>query len=205
MAKAGAQRPGWDIPGRCGPRSQGLRTSRTQHSCGLRRPSPVGPRGGAGHCAPAGPDTHSFPGPWPFESASGSLPEGSVPLGRAHGRGGSSGDSSLCSGRRSGGGRADFGRVLRHRARYLGTASADPVSIPRPTSGAWPVQAPRFRSKRARPTSHPSGRLPGLRPRTPDRTHGPVTTGGHRCGWPPGLPLGVGSPAVPGLSASRNG
>src|SRR5262249_46631641 len=39
----------------------------------------------------------------------------------------------------------------------------------------------------------------GLRPRTPDRTHGQLRAGCHRWGWPRRLPLGVGWPAVPWL------
>ena len=78
--------------------------------------------------------------------------------------------------------------------------------VPRPTAAARPIRAPRFRNKRARPASHQSVGLPGLRPRTPEwRTRGPVTTGCHRCGWPRRLPLGSGSPAAPGFSVSRSG
>jgi len=39
----------------------------------------------------------------------------------------------------------------------------------------------------------------------PPRALGPLTMGCHRCGWPRGLPLGLGSPAAPWLSASRSG
>jgi hypothetical protein len=70
-------------------------TSRTQHSCGLRRPRPAEQGGCAGGGAPAGPDAQSFPGPWPFEVRRAHLREGRVQLGSAHGRGGPSGVSSL--------------------------------------------------------------------------------------------------------------
>jgi hypothetical protein len=76
------------------PDPAGPTTSRTQHSCGLRRPNPAGSGGCVRVRALAGPDTYSFPAPWPFEVAAGSLPGGGVPFGRAHGRGGSSGDAS---------------------------------------------------------------------------------------------------------------
>jgi hypothetical protein len=38
----------------------------------------------------------------------------------------------------------------------------------------------------------------------PERTRGPLTVVCHRRGWPPRLPLGVGSPAAPWLSVSRS-
>jgi hypothetical protein len=66
------------------------RTSRTQHSCGLRRPSPAGPGGWARDSAPAGPDTQGFPAPWPFEGGGLTSLQGRGQLGTAHGRAGSS-------------------------------------------------------------------------------------------------------------------
>ena len=65
--------------------------NRTQQSCGLWRPNPEGPSGCAREPALAGPDTHVFPATPPFKKATGSLPEGSVPLGSADGWGGSAG------------------------------------------------------------------------------------------------------------------
>jgi hypothetical protein len=57
-----------------------VEANRTQHSCGLWRPSPEGPSGCAREPALAGPDTHTFPVSPPFKEATGSLPKGSVPL-----------------------------------------------------------------------------------------------------------------------------
>ena len=107
------------IGGRRGSWPRGPRTSRTQHSCGLRRPGPAGPGGCAGEPAPAGPDTPSFPGPWPFKKRRAHPPQGGGQLGRAHGWGGSSGDGLLLRGaaRRGSGG---LGMVLRHQARTHG-------------------------------------------------------------------------------------
>jgi hypothetical protein len=53
-------------------RSVGLKASRIQHSCGLRRPRSAEQGGCAGDSVPAGPDTYTFPAPWPFKFASGS-------------------------------------------------------------------------------------------------------------------------------------
>ncbi len=81
--------------------------------------------------------------------------------------------------------------------RIIADTGADAARLP------WAdCQGLRFgrQGKRARPASHPSVGLPGLRPRTcPSGTRGPVTTACHRCGWPQGRPFGSGSPAVPRL------
>jgi len=147
-------------------RSLGLRTSRTQHSCGLRRPRSAEQGGCAGDSAPAGPDTYTFPAPWPFEVSSGSPPEGGVQFGRAHGRGGSSGDSSFFRGAAVG-----VGRTLG------GCFGTEPVPVdsfvlspfvPRPTSAALWCTDTAIRNNWARPASHPAGGLPGLPPKTPD-------------------------------------
>jgi hypothetical protein len=87
----------------------------------------------------------------------------------------------------------------------LGQLHAEPIQLPRPTIAAPPVICTAVQKQRARPASHQNGRLPGLCRGHPIRTRGPLTTGCHRCGWPCRLPLGVGSPAVPWLSAARSG
>jgi hypothetical protein len=115
-------------------------TSRTQHSCGLWRPGPAGPGGCAREQAPARPDTHSFPAPWPFES------DGLV----------SSGERPVRLGSR-------LGRVV---GRFL------------PLPGCAPAgSCHRARRRQARPVSHQSGGLPGLRPRTPTTGSWPSDNG----------------------------
>jgi hypothetical protein len=141
------------------------RTSRTQHTCGLRRPR-SGERGGcAGGQAPAGPDTRSFPAPWPFEDRRAHLRQGRGQLGSAHGRGGSSGDSSFSGAPRRGSG-----------GPWDGASAPSPFTwdsfaliplVPRPTPGARPGRAATACRSRARPASHQDVRMPGLRPRTP--------------------------------------
>jgi hypothetical protein len=81
----------------------------------------------------------------------------------------------------------------------LGTAHGRGGSSGDPSSRHRGRQA-----SRARPASHQSGGLPGLRPRTPGRARGPVAIRCHRCGWPRRLPFGLGSPAAPRLSAARS-
>jgi len=180
-------------------------TSRTQHPCGLRRPYSAERGGCAGVSAPVGPDTHGFPAPWPFDSASGSLLERSVQLGRAHGRGGSSGDCS-CSRQRCGGGRVDFGRVPRHGTRLPWDSCAlIPFNPPTHLRGAALIHtAVQKKGGHGRRPIKAAG-CRGCGRGHPNRTRGPLTTGCHRCGWPRRLPFGVGSPAVPRLSASRSG
>jgi len=104
---------------------------------GLRRPHSAERGGCAGLSAPAGPDTHSFPGPWPFEVASGSLCKESVQLGRAHGWGGSPGDSSLFSGAAFRWGSGGFWEGASAPSPFSGDSFALSPFIPRPTSGAW--------------------------------------------------------------------
>src|SRR5205823_4915881 len=108
------------------------RTSRTQHSCGLRRPRSAERGGCAGSGVPAGPDTRSFPAPWPFKSG-GLVSQGRGQLGKAHGWGGSSGDRLLLRGR----GPAGVGRTLGWRLGakpVLGeTALRRSRFVPRPT------------------------------------------------------------------------
>lgn len=198
------RRPGLNISSRRDSWPRRPRTSRTQHSCGLRRPRSAEQGGCARDNAPAGPDTHSFPAPWPFKFATGSLLERSVQLGRAHGRGGSSGDCSCLRAalRRGSGGP------------WAGASAPSPLPwdsftlspfVPRPTSAAWPIRAPRCeRSGHGRRPIKASG-CRGCGPGHPKRTRGPVTIGCHRWGWPPRLPLGSGSPAAPCFSASRSG
>ena len=108
------------------------RTSRTQHSCGLRRPRSAEQVVCAGNSASAGPDTLSFPTPWPFKCATGSLPEGSVPLGRAHGRGGSSGDSSFLGSGAAAGVGGTLEGCFGTQPVSLGQLHAEPVCSPDP-------------------------------------------------------------------------
>ena len=197
--------PAWLSRAGVGSRPDGRRRAAPNTPADSGGPTPAGPGGCAGVSAPAGPDTHPFPGPWPFESAAGSPLERGVPLGRAHGRGGSSGDAS------------DFWAALRRGSGgpwegasapspfYLGRPRADPVRSPDPP--------PRRRGERTTVRKYAgTAGVPSKRPAAGAaakdnrvRTRGPVTRGCHRYGWPHRLPFGVGSPAVPPLSASRSG
>jgi hypothetical protein len=97
------------------------------------------------------------------------------------------------------------GRVLRHPARLLETASRGSRWVPRPPSAAWPTGP--LRTGKAGAAGVPSKRQDAAAAAQdiPERTRGPVTVVCHRKGWPPGLPLGLGSPAAPWLSASQSG
>ena len=163
----GGRRDSW--PGR-------PRTSRTQHSCGLRRPGPAGPGGCAG----------DKPRPVPIlvraqargqSIAAGSSPQGRGQLGTAHGWGGSSGDCSSAGGGPAGVGWTWDGASApspysRRQPR------ADLVSSPGPPAGPGPVVGPpRSEVSRARPASHQSVGLPGLRPRTPQAGWWPPDVG----------------------------
>ncbi len=134
------------------------------------------------------------------------LLQGRVQFGKAHGWGGSSGDSSFLAAavRRGSGGLWDDAsassphswRRPRGRSRF----------VPRPASGPRPVGGPsRFTGKAEAAGVPSSRRAAGATAKDmPERTHGPMTSVGHRCGWPPGRPLGVGSPAAPGFNVSRS-
>jgi len=163
------------VPWRPGLASEGRRrllavkakTSRTQHSCGLRRSRSAEQGGCAGVSAPAGPDTQAFPAPWPCE------------CGRLTPRR----ECPVRPGSRS-------GRVVRRLLLILGAAlrwgsgglgegasapspfswdsfALSPFNPPTHLRGAAGTAA-RLRRKRARPASHQTGGLPGLRPRTPE-------------------------------------
>src|SRR5262249_37081051 len=86
-------RPGLNITGR---RGSGPGWSNAEPHPTLMRTPAAPPRKVGRLCrrlgdnAPAGPDTYTFPAPWPFKVSSGSPPERGVQFGRAHGRGGSS-------------------------------------------------------------------------------------------------------------------
>ena len=182
----GGRRDSW--PGR-------PRTSRTQHSYGLRRPDPAGPGGCAGEQAPAGPDTHSCPGPWPFKERRAHLPQGRGQLGTAHGWGGSSGDGLLPRGC----GPAGVGRTWDGASApspySVRQPRADLVSSPDPPPGRGPMTDHRGqRGRRARPASHQSVGLPGLRPRTPGAGSWPSDS------WVSSLRLAPSAPVRPRLA-----
>ena len=130
----------------------------------------------------------SVPDTVAIRSSAGSPPQGSVPLGRAHGRGGRRAITPAAPRRRSGG-------TLGHASALIpfsGTASAEPVKLPRPTLAALVVlpsivprrtaPSPELRcgaagnnaappqpegsERRARPASHQSVGLPGFKTRT---------------------------------------
>jgi hypothetical protein len=194
------------ISGRRDPGPRRPTTSRTPHSCGLRRPSPARPGGCAGEQAPAGPDPHSFPAPWPFKERRAHLPQGRGPFGTAHGRGGSSGVSSsfgAAARRGSGGPRDGASAPSPYSVRQL---HADLVLSPDPPPGRRPRTDHRGQGSNRRgrrPTKASGGR--GCGPGHAGRTRGPVTSVCRRCGWPRRLPFGRGSPAAPGLRAARSG
>ncbi len=64
-------------------------------------------------------------------------------------------------------GRVDLGRCLGTKPVTLGQLHAEPVCSPTHPRGAA-ARGTAFRNRRVRPASHPSVRLPGLRPRTPE-------------------------------------
>ena len=142
-----------------------------------------------GNDAPAGPDTHSFPRPRPFEKRRAHLPEGRGQLGRASRPGRVVGRWLLPSGaaaRRGSGGLWD------------GASAPSPLSLRQPRADLVLSPDPpprRGRSaangkKRARPASHPTVRLPGLLPRTYlSGLDGPLTTACHRTGLAPSAPV----------------
>src|SRR5262249_57390414 len=102
--KGGGGGPGLAAGGKRGPGPEGNETSRTQHSCRLWRPRSAEQGGCARNGVPAGPDTRSFPAPWPFKVRRAHLLGRGGQLGTAHGRGGSSGVSSLPGALRRGAG-----------------------------------------------------------------------------------------------------
>ena len=172
-------------------------TSRTQHAGGLRRP-PSSERGGcAGGEVPAGPDTRSFPGPRPFGKRQAHLRQGRGQLGKARGRGGSSGDC-CSSGPRFGGGREDSGMAPRRQARTTGDGLA-PISFRPPTRPRTAARSWTAAVTKAGAAGVPSNRRAAgaAAEDMPGRARGPVTIACHRCGWPQGRPFGVGSPAAP--------
>jgi hypothetical protein len=150
------------------PRAPRPPTSRTQHSCGLWRPRPAGRGGCAGGSAPAGPDTYRCPGPWPFEVRL-ARPAGGRPVRQGSRLGRVVVGVFLLAGFRSGGGRGCAGLVLAHQARSSLVTRLWPRSRWRPPThrravARWATAVSR---KRARPASHQTVGLPGLRPRTP--------------------------------------
>jgi hypothetical protein len=166
-------------------------------------PAPKGGRLCQGQ-GPAGPDTRSFPTPRPLEGRLAQLLAKSVPLGKARGRGG----SSVHTGFLKGGGPAGVGGRWDGHAPspfFVGQLHADPVSSPGPPPGPGPVVRPPRSRSRARPASHQTGRIPGLRPWTPGAGSRPQGRGCRRAGWPRWLPLGLGSLAAPWLSGARSG
>ncbi len=134
------RRPGLAIGGRHDSGPQSAQTSRTQHSCRLWRPRSAELGGCAGEQAPVGPDTRSFPVPWPVEERRAHLRQGRGQLGSAHGRGGSSGvSSSVGAALRQGSGGP--GMVLWHQARNPGDSfrliSSGPPTHRRSAARYW--------------------------------------------------------------------
>ena len=103
-------------------------------------PAPQGRAAVPGTCP--GRSRYSFvPSTAAIQKATGSLLEGSVPLGTADGWGGSSGRSTpFVSRSRSGGGREDVG-MAKAKPVILGQRYADPALVSRPTGGPRPVFA----------------------------------------------------------------
>ena len=162
-------------------------------------PAPRGKAAVPGNQAPAGPDTHSCPMPWPVEKTAGSSPPRERPVRQGFTAG---------AGRRAippsfvGRGPEGVGRTLgwRQGAKpvLLETASRRSRLVPRPAPGPRPGRvAPR--TERAGAAGVPSNRrAAGVAAKDiPERTRGPMTSVCHRCGWPQGRPFGVGSPAAP--------
>jgi hypothetical protein len=163
------------------------RTSRTQHTGGLWRPRSAERGDCARDYAPAGPDTPSFPAPWPCEVRRARLLSRRCQLGSAHGRGGSSGVLLLLGGAAAGVG-----------GTWEGASAPSPFSLRQPRADRVaspdppPRRAPRDhggRCRRARPASHQSVRMPGLRPRTPAADSWSPDTGVSAQGLAPWAPV----------------
>ena len=154
-------------PGRRGSWPRRPRTSRTQHAYGLRRPRSAEQGGCAGEQRP-GRSRYSFvPKPVAIRKAAGSSPPGERPVRYGSRPGRVVGRFLRLHGPRFGGGRVDLGWRLGAKPALLETALRRSRYVPRPTSGPRPRFTPRSaRTRRARPASHQSVRLPGLRPRT---------------------------------------
>jgi hypothetical protein len=143
-------------------------TSRTQHSCGLRRPDLAGSGGCAGNGVPAGPDTPSFPGSWPFEKRRAPLPSQEGPVRHGSRRGRVVSDFFLFEGCGLAGVGGTTGMTFGSSPYQVRQRHADLVRGPRPAGGPRPGRATAVKN-RARPASHQTVGLPGLRPRTPAR------------------------------------
>jgi hypothetical protein len=152
------RRPDLALSGRRDSWPRRPRTRRTQHSCGLRRPRSVEQGGCARTRAPTGPDTPSFPAPWPFQVRRAHLLSRRVQFGTAHGRVGSSDDPSFfrAAVRRGSGGPGDGASASSPHS--LRQRHADLVSSPDPPTGRGLVGPPRtVTSRRGRRPIKPSG------------------------------------------------
>jgi hypothetical protein len=132
----------------------------------------------------------SVPGTVAIQNAAGSSPPGRGQLGTAHGRGGSSGDFLLHRGRGPAGVGWTWDGAQAPSPYSVRQPRADLVSSPGPPAGRGPRPGHRGRhGGRARPASHPSVRMPGLRPRTPTAGSSPTDNGVSSLGLAPPAPV----------------
>ena len=109
------------------------------------------------------------PGSVAIRSCDGLTSCGRVQLGRAHGRGGSSSDSSLFQAALRWGSGGPWEGALAPNPLLWDSFALSPCNPPTHLRGAAAMDtAFQLNKKRARPASHPGVGLPGLRPRTPD-------------------------------------
>ena len=127
------------------------------------------------------------PGSVAIRSCDGLTSCGRVQLGRAHGRGGSSSDSSLFQAALRWGSGGPWEGALAPNPLLWDSFALSPF-VPRPTPAAL-RRAPRSGiSGHGRCPIQPAG-CRGCGQGHPIWTRGPVTTGCHRCGWPPKAPV----------------
>jgi hypothetical protein len=117
-----------------------VEANRTQHSCGLWRPSPKGPSGCAREPALVGPDTHAFPTPWPFKKRLAHSAKGVSRSARLAGGADRPGEDSSASRVVVWRGAAGRGMAT-GQARFHGDSVRLIPFVPRPTGGARPTFA----------------------------------------------------------------
>ena len=168
--------------------------------------TPAAPLRGAGRlCQEQSPGRSRYscvPRPVASQRRRAHLPRGRGQLGKAHGWGGSSGDGFLLRGGPAGVGRTWDGASA-PSPYSVRQPRADLVSSSDPPPGRGPVIAPRSEVSRARPASHQTGGLPGLRPRTPAAGSRPTDDGVSSlrlAPWAPVRPRLAGRPVAQGLT-----
>jgi hypothetical protein len=142
------------------------------------------------------------PGSAAIRSSAGSPPQGEGPV-RPGSRTGRVVRRSLLPRGAAAGVGWTVGWCLGTKPVFLGQRHADPVRPPTRLRGVARWTTTDGRSGHGRRPIKATG-YRGCGPGRPRRTRGPLTAGCRPWGWPRRLPLGLGSPAAPWLSASRS-